>query len=949
MAITANTGSNNWNTNGAWVGGVQPTAADDVIIPNSATVTIPTGTTVVCRTLDVQAGATLVFASTTAQVDIGDATGGADALKVSATATITRTGIGTIRFVGAATNGGAGQGITTNGKVMPNMTVQGGSTGRWKLLDALTATSATVSVQQGGLDTNGMAVNAAAFNTSNNQTRVVTFGNSTLTLTSATGFAASTATSLTLNGDTATIVLSGSAAIFNIGGSTAGTGTVTMSSTTIQFTGAGQSVFTTRATTPISYGTITRSGTAAKTDGITFAGATSITIATLNLNANSVVNRLFVPSGTPGVSCTLSVTTLAATGEIDFRDIVGSGTATWTTGASGATYFGDCLGNSGITMTASATQTHTASAGGNWSDATKWTSRVPLPQDDVVVDSNTTGSISLDMPRLGRDINFTGFAGTYTQVGGTNNTSYGSWTFSTGLTISGNQSHTFEGRGSHTLTSAGKSWGGRVFISSVGGTYTQTDAFSTVDVFFVDDGTWATGGFAATCLQLNAVNTGRAKTLTLGASVVSITDTAAAAIYRVNSSGTTCTINAGTSEIVISTASANTRQLVCATSSNAINKLTYTVAASTGILQLGSSTANGAFVIGTLNIGGDHTVNIFAGAVITVTTMPSGTAGHLVTIATTTAGTRSTIALPAGAVTYDYLSVKDIAVTNGPLYARYSTDGGNNGANVIIGQYAALGEATQASAVAAITPKHNVAVSEAIQVSVANITPRRVLAIGQAVQASAIASVAAKHNVTIVEAVELAAAQSVSLAHRLDLGHAPEADIADPTAPRRVVDLVEASETGIAGYVDPSRHVDVGEALECDVADISATRRLYVDQALELDTPPGVQAVRNVDVDQALEADTAPAAAPLRAVTVAQAVTAAIAHPLTWLRRVLLDQAAEVDVAHDLGEHVAHNIRGAVTLTTRAATCTLSTRAATVTLTHQRTATLALTTIGDTR
>lgn len=31
--ITANTGSNNWNTAGAWVGGIQPTAADDVVIP----------------------------------------------------------------------------------------------------------------------------------------------------------------------------------------------------------------------------------------------------------------------------------------------------------------------------------------------------------------------------------------------------------------------------------------------------------------------------------------------------------------------------------------------------------------------------------------------------------------------------------------------------------------------------------------------------------------------------------------------------------------------------------------------------------------------------------------------------------------------------------------------------------------------------------------------------
>jgi hypothetical protein len=57
--ITANAATGNWNANGTWVGSVQPTAADDVVIPSGAVVTIPAAVTALCRSIDVQSGATL--------------------------------------------------------------------------------------------------------------------------------------------------------------------------------------------------------------------------------------------------------------------------------------------------------------------------------------------------------------------------------------------------------------------------------------------------------------------------------------------------------------------------------------------------------------------------------------------------------------------------------------------------------------------------------------------------------------------------------------------------------------------------------------------------------------------------------------------------------------------------------------------------------------------------
>ncbi len=176
--ITANTGAVAWNTNGAWVGGVQPTAADDVVIPASAIVTIPTATTALGRSLTVQSSGTIAFATTTSVLTLGDATAGAGnvALSVSSGATVTLTGIGTINFISTSATV---QTIATGGKTMPNFTFNG-STGSWQLTDS--STISNITHLAGTFSTNNQTVSTGSMDAISG-TGTLTFGSSAISAT----------------------------------------------------------------------------------------------------------------------------------------------------------------------------------------------------------------------------------------------------------------------------------------------------------------------------------------------------------------------------------------------------------------------------------------------------------------------------------------------------------------------------------------------------------------------------------------------------------------------------------------------------------------------------------------------------------------------------------------------------------------------------------------------
>ena len=477
--ITAAAGGGNWSSTGTWTGAVVPTAADDVQLDaSSGNVTIDAAA--VARSLDCTGYTGTLTHNSGITLSLGDATAGAGnvALKLVSGMTYTLVNATTSAITYVSTSA-TQQTITTGGKTLGNWTINGAGSS-YLLADAnTTGAAATVNVSAGTLNTGGQTCSWGAFASNTSNTRTVTFGSSTISITgNSTWFDTIPSTGLTLSAASSTISFTGGA---NYIRSTLPLGSVA-------FTAVAQGA----QTQGFTCANLTITGSAAKTTDFILIGNVTVT-GTLTLAGNSATNRLKVRATTPGARLTLTAATVAVS-NTDLQDITGAGAGSWDlSAATGGS--GDCGNNSGITFTTAAAQTHTASAGGNWSDVTKWTSRVPLPQDDVVVDAGTTGTITADMPRLGRSVDFTGFTGT-AAFSSTANQVFGSLTLASGMTVSGTQALTLAGRGAYRITSAGKSFTQALTLAAFSGTYTLADALTTAGALTVSSGVLVTGGNA---------------------------------------------------------------------------------------------------------------------------------------------------------------------------------------------------------------------------------------------------------------------------------------------------------------------------------------------------------------------------------------------------------------------------------------------------------------------
>lgn len=667
-AIVANTGSNNWNTNGAWVGGVQPSAADDVTIPATAVVTIPTATTVQARSVTISLSGTVAFASTTAVINIGDATTGAGNVAFSNAGTITLTGIGVMNFISTSTTV---QTITTGGQTLPTWTINGVGS-KYQLADANTVGSTTtITLTAGTLDTNGQTCSWGSFSSSNANVRTLTMGASAITLTgTGSPWTTTTITNLTVTANTATVTMTGAGAAFT-------SGSINFNGLSVVSTGSGLTSFL--GSTVYTLANVTRTGTAVKTDSMRFQMPLTIT-GTLTITGNSVTNRMLVFAATAGTTRTLTAAVVSLT-NVDFTDIVGAGAAAPFTGTS----LGDALGNTNITTDTPVTQTWQGTLGGNWSDVTKWTSRVPLPQDSVVVNAAFSASqvVTLDMPRLGKDIDFTGVSGSVRIVNGVSQTSYGSLTLAAGIlaatSFQNGFNMTLSGRGTHTITSAGISFGGSAgfTVDGIGGTYTLQDAFLnavTRSLTITPGTTFTANSFNVSAAAVNVAAGAVTTTINMGSGTWSLTSTSTIAIWNVTGAG--AVINPSTSTIAITTASTNVRTF---TGNGLVyNNFTYTVAGSTGGLDVtGANTFNSFSFSDASNA---RTLRFTAATTNTFTTFNvNGTAAKLMTISSITAATH-TLSKASGVVSDDYLSITNSIATGGASWyaGANSIDGGGN-------------------------------------------------------------------------------------------------------------------------------------------------------------------------------------------------------------------------------------------------------------------------------
>lgn len=612
------TAGTKWATTSGGGGGASaPTNADDVFFDGSSgsgTVTVATGNT--CRSADFTGFTGTLAINTT--LNIGGSTAPTTSHLVLGSG-MTLTGTGAILFQSTAASLKT---VVSNGKTVPgSFTIASGAL--VQLADALVVTN-IITLSQGTFDTNSQSVSASSFSSSNSSTRTLTTGNSSITLTSnGSAWSCSTTTNFTVTANTATVTISGTGASFLGGGKD-------WNGLSLIFTGSGATSLVTAGTTGV-LKHLTRTGTSGKFDELVISASFTCT-GTITINGNSVVNRVLLRSSVVGSSRTITAAVVSMS-NVDIQDVTGAGAGSWNlsaiTGLSG-----DCGGNSGITFTSPATQTHTASAGGSWSDATKWTSRVPLPQDDVIVDGTTTGTLTSDMPRLGKSLTFTGFAGTLTQS--TASTFYGSLILGSGMTVtSSGLNFVARGRTSHSITSNGVSLpgsGAAFIVAGPGGTYTHTDSALWGTTISVDAGTWDTDSQQ---IRVWAVSTSGSLTrqIVLGTSTVLLRSTSGN-IWSVGG----VTLSAESSTITVDVASASARTFAGA--GNIYGSLVYTIAASAGVL-----TISGNNNFGTMSVGGGRTLRLTAGSTQNVETCDFQTgSGNVLTIDTSAAGSPAYLA-----------------------------------------------------------------------------------------------------------------------------------------------------------------------------------------------------------------------------------------------------------------------------------------------------------------
>ena len=661
------TAGGNWSAAATWsatsASGVDnagpPTAATDVILELlSGAVTIDSGA--VCRSININSGTggynNTITHSAGVTLTIGDGTAGAGnkALDFSGgggsfTYTLGNATSSAISFVSTSATQ---QTITTGGKTLGNVTFNATSNGSWQLADALTMGNSTIfSLTKGSLDINGKTCSIGGLTCNSGSTRSLTFGASSFTTNSSVIMSAS---GLTFSAGSATFVMNKNNLASSLGALTWGATTINASNT-VQLNGA----------TTATFSSLTITGPAAKTGAIQIqTGGGLTTTGTMTINGNSVTNRLLIKTDTIGSSATLTAATIV-TKWVDWRDITAAGAANWNLTAQSTNSSGNCGGNTGITFTVAATQTATGTASFSWSTH-GWTSRVPLPQDDVVISNAFVAgrTVTLDMPRAGKSITWSNTGNSVAWAKTTTTTIYGSlvMTGTSLMTNSGTTGFTFENRSAATFTSAGQTFTNPVTVACFGSSLTLADAWnnSAGVSLTVTDGTFSDGGFSATFGgQLNSSNasaTTRAITISNG-----ITWTFTGTSFWNTSASTGLTLTA-TGSTIKCTDSTNA-SLVFATGSLTYGNFYSNRGANTGTLTItGSSTFNNFKDDGTAA----HSILFTAGITTTVATftVTGNGAGNEISINSTTTAVHTLTKSSGGTISCDYLNIQHSVASN---------------------------------------------------------------------------------------------------------------------------------------------------------------------------------------------------------------------------------------------------------------------------------------------
>ena len=266
---------------------------------------------------------------------------------------------------------------------------------------------------------------------------------------------------------------------------------------------------------------------------------TTLSAGTLKLNSYTYGTGIFTISGSPTLDFGTGSLNLWATLSTVYTQ---SATATTTSAGSKPVY----LTNAG-------------------SSGTRTVSIINITEANAVDILVNSGSdiISWSTPAICRDLNFTGFSGTWSNA---NQTIYGSLTLSTGMTVaSGNSTRTFAGTsGTKTITSNGKTMDFPITFNGSGSTWQLVDNMTVGNSrnFLFYNGTLDLNSKTLTAGTFNC-NVGGTKTIAFGASgVIQVNGTTVAT--GVQLIGSTITVTGTAPRIDFTTGiSGITKQLGC--------------------------------------------------------------------------------------------------------------------------------------------------------------------------------------------------------------------------------------------------------------------------------------------------------------------------------------------------------------------------------------------------
>lgn len=651
-------GTGNWSSTTKWStssgggsGAAVPTSLDNVIFDAASNATAYTATidaTSRCNQLTIAgpASGNVTLAGSSTLICHGNITLPATGL--------TRTFTGPLVLSGSVT----GDTLTTNGVTLASAIEVNGVGCEWTLGSALNNGSSAVTVTNGNLLLSTYNLTADGVTSNNGNSRTINLGSST-------------------------VALSGSIPI-NFGSSetnraaltvTAGTSQINSSSASPSLLGNNQTFYNVSFTSTSS-GTISISGTNSFNNlsftGITTSGLKNIPLAanqtvtgtfTLSAGSNAAL-RHFVRSDTIGTTRTLTCAAVSFT-DADFRDITIAGAAAPVSG----TRLGDCKGNSGITFPAAKTVYWNLAGNNNWS-ATGWAAssggspavnNFPLAQDTAVFEATSPGTGTTTTINAAYNIGTIDMsartANTMTLATNTSPTIYGNWINGTGTTLSGGGGFTFAGRGSQTITSAGKTFPQQITINTPSGSVTLQDAFATSNVsgaaFLITQGTFDANTYNVSITAGGAQSTGTlAKTIAFGSGTWTI---AAVAGWAATGSNLTVT---GTGTISLTNASSK-------------SFVGGGVAYTNITLNQGGA---GALIISNDNTFKDitNTYSATGAANITIGTTTqtvtqwtgTGTVGKVLTVQGTSASSPGTLILSSGSVNVDYLTITGVRAYN---------------------------------------------------------------------------------------------------------------------------------------------------------------------------------------------------------------------------------------------------------------------------------------------